>query len=281
MSGSKKIRGSIEKASWVRKMFEEGALRKERYGPENVFDFSLGNPNIEPPAKFKEVLKELASDDSLGKHRYMPNAGFIETRKAVADYLSNLNKLSFGPEDIVMTVGAAGALNVVLKAILNQGDEVIIPAPYFMEYSFYIDNYGGISKTVNYKDNRIDIGGHRFFSKSDRVMKWWLNILPLQGAPSRDDLANARGVPLSEGFDAPDPEKSDRVMLTRSRLSRIFFLRKFFDYPISLNLNTFSNLGLKRIIKIFFSYITQTKNFNTSFKSFIINIFTIININPK
>ncbi len=149
MSVSKKIRGSIEKASWVRKMFEEGALRKERYGPENVFDFSLGNPNIEPPAKFKEVLKELASDDSLGKHRYMPNAGFVETRKAVADYLSNLNKLSFGPEDIVMTVGAAGALNVVLKSILNQGDEVIIPSPYFMEYSFYIDNYGGISKTVN------------------------------------------------------------------------------------------------------------------------------------
>jgi aspartate aminotransferase len=149
MSVSKKIRTSIEKASWVRKMFEEGSLRKERYGPENVFDFSLGNPNIEPPAKFKEVLKELASNDSLGKHRYMPNAGFVETRKAVADYLSNLNKLSFGPEDIVMTVGAAGALNVVLKSILNPGDEVIIPAPYFMEYSFYIDNYGGISKKVN------------------------------------------------------------------------------------------------------------------------------------
>ena len=149
MSVSKKIQGSIEKASWVRKMFEEGATRKEKYGPENVFDFSLGNPNIEPPAKFKEVLKELASDDSLGKHRYMPNAGFVETRKAVADYLSNLNKLSFGPEDIVMTVGAAGALNVVLKSILNPGDEVIIPSPYFMEYSFYIDNYGGISKTVN------------------------------------------------------------------------------------------------------------------------------------
>jgi aspartate aminotransferase len=149
MSVSKKIRTSIEKASWVRKMFEEGSLRKERYGPENVFDFSLGNPNIEPPAKFKEVLKELASNDSLGKHRYMPNAGFVETREAVADYLSNLNKLSFGPEDIVMTVGAAGALNVVLKAIINPGDEVIIPAPYFMEYFFYIDNYGGISKTVN------------------------------------------------------------------------------------------------------------------------------------
>ncbi|MEE8300249.1 MAG: pyridoxal phosphate-dependent aminotransferase [Desulfatiglandales bacterium] len=149
MSVSEKIRGSIEKASWIRKMFEEGALRKARYGPENVFDFSLGNPNLEPPAKVKAILRELVSDNSLGMHRYMPNAGFVKTREAVAGYLSNLNSLSFGPEDIVMTVGAGGALNVVLKAILNPGDEVIIPAPYFVEYNFYIDNYGGIPKTVN------------------------------------------------------------------------------------------------------------------------------------
>ncbi|GAH32364.1 unnamed protein product [marine sediment metagenome] len=149
MSVSKKIKSSIEKASWVRKMFEEGALRKARYGPDNVFDFSLGNPNLEPPAKVKEILKELVSDNSLGMHRYMPNAGFVETRKAVADYLSKLNNLSFGPDDIIMTVGAGGGLNVVLKTILNPGDEVIIPAPYFMEYNFYIDNYGGIPKTVN------------------------------------------------------------------------------------------------------------------------------------
>ena len=148
MSVSKKIRDSIEKASWVRKMFEEGALRKAQYGPENVFDFSLGNPNLEPPARFNEILKELASDNSPGMHRYMSNAGLVETRQAVADYLSNLNNLSFGPEDIVMTVGAAGALNVILKVILNPGDEVIIPAPYFMEYNSYIDNYGGIPKTV-------------------------------------------------------------------------------------------------------------------------------------
>lgn len=149
MSVSEKIGGSIEKASWIRKMFEEGALRKARYGSENVFDFSLGNPNVEPPAKVKAIFRELVSDNSLGLHRYMSNAGFVETREAVAGYLSNLNSLSSGPEDIVMTVGAAGALNVVLKAILNPGDEVIIPAPYFVEYNFYIDNYGGIPKTVN------------------------------------------------------------------------------------------------------------------------------------
>ena len=149
MSVSEKVRSSIERASWVRKMFEEGARKKARYGAENVFDFSLGNPNLEPPARAKEILKELISDNSSGMHRYMPNAGFVETRKAVADYLRNVHNLSFGLEDIVMTVGAGGGLNVVLKAILNPGDEVIIPAPYFMEYNFYIDNFGGIPKIVN------------------------------------------------------------------------------------------------------------------------------------
>ena len=83
---------------------------------------------------------------------------------------------------------------------------------------------GGISKTVNYKGNRIDLGGHRFYSKSDKVMQWWCNILPLQGAPSRDDIALGRKIPLSTEADAPDPEKEDRVMLIRSRLSRIFFM---------------------------------------------------------
>lgn len=113
---------------------------------------------------------------------------------------------------------------------------------------------GGISKTVNYKGNRIDIGGHRFFSKSDRVMKWWENIMPLQGAPSRDDLILGREVTLSEKSPSPDPEKSDVVMLVRNRLSRIYFLRSFFDYPISLKLSTFNNLGLIRIVKIGLSY---------------------------
>jgi aspartate aminotransferase len=149
MSVSEKIRSSIDRASWIRRMFEEGALRKARYGPENVFDFSLGNPNLEPPAKVKEILRELLSDSSSGMHGYMHNAGFVKTREAVATYLSNRDSISFGPEDIVMTAGAGGALNVVLKTILNPGDEIVIPAPYFAEYNFYLDNYGGIPKTVN------------------------------------------------------------------------------------------------------------------------------------
>ena len=114
---------------------------------------------------------------------------------------------------------------------------------------------GGISKTVNYKGNLIDIGGHRFFSKSDRVMEWWKKILPLQGAPAKDDLILKRNLPLSNNPNAPDPEKDDRVMLVRGRISRIYFLKKFFDYPIFLTPKTLIDLGLTRTLKIGFSYL--------------------------
>lgn len=113
---------------------------------------------------------------------------------------------------------------------------------------------GGISKTIEYKGNRIDIGGHRFFSKSEKIMEWWQNILPLQGEPSIDDKLLERAVPLVPGN--PNPEDVDKVMLVRSRLSRILFLRKFFDYPVSLSKNTFLNLGPFRVIKIGLSYVT-------------------------
>lgn len=106
---------------------------------------------------------------------------------------------------------------------------------------------GGISKTINYNGNRIDLGGHRFFSKSDRIVRWWQNILPIQ----QQNIATQN----LQGIDSLDPEKTDRIMLMRRRISRIFFLRKFFDYPISLNFNTFLNLGIVRTIKIIFSYI--------------------------
>jgi protoporphyrinogen oxidase len=153
------------------------------------------------------------------------------------------------------------------------------------------NDIGGISKTINYKGNRIDIGGHRFFSKSKRVMNWWMNILPLQGAPAKDDITVGREIPVSKEFikhdlgyvkikefPAPDPELVDEVMLNRSRLSRIFFLRKFFNYPVSLNYNTFSNLGIKRTVKIGLSYlktsVTQIKPEN-SLEDFFINRFGV------
>ncbi len=151
-------------------------------------------------------------------------------------------------EKKAVIIGAGPAGLTAAYELLHRTD--IKPVVYEMT-----SDIGGISKTVNYKGNRMDIGGHRFFSKSDRVMNWWLNIFPVQGAPSRDDVILNRKIPLSTKPDAPDPEKVDRLMLVRNRLSRIFFLRKFFDYPISLNLNTFCNLGIVKICKIGFSYI--------------------------
>lgn len=129
--------------------------------------------------------------------------------------------------------------------------------PVIIEKSGHI---GGISKTINYKGNRIDLGGHRFFSKSDTIMRWWQEILPLQGSRSKDEIIKeiryhrqSTSIALSPG--GPDPEKTDRVMLIRNRLSRIFFLRKFFDYPVTLNLKTISNLGFFRILKIGMTYL--------------------------
>lgn len=148
MTAAKKIQTAIESSSWIRKMFEEGAKRKARFGDDKVFDFSLGNPNLEPPARFKEILWELLNDTGSGQHAYMPNAGYPETRQAVADYLSRYNPNRLSNEDVIMTVGAGGALNVILKTILDPGDEVIIPKPYFVEYNFYLDNHQGVPRVV-------------------------------------------------------------------------------------------------------------------------------------
>ena len=115
------------------------------------------------------------------------------------------------------------------------------------------DCFGGISKTVNYNGNRMDMGGHRFFSKIPEVNKWWDDMLPMQGHPTYDDILLNRPMPLTKG--GPDPEKEDRVMLTRRRVSRIYFDDKFYDYPISLKLETFKNMGFIKTIQVGFSYV--------------------------
>ena len=148
MSISDRIQKSMAQGSWVRRMFEQGASLKQQYGEENVFDLSLGNPVMEPPVEFHQELKRLAENPLPGMHRYMENAGYPETRAAVATQLTLETGTKFTMNDIIMTCGAAGALNVVLKTILNQGDEVIIFAPYFPEYTNYIDNHGGITRVV-------------------------------------------------------------------------------------------------------------------------------------
>ena len=132
---------------------------------------------------------------------------------------------------------------------------------------------GGISKTVRYNGNRMDIGGHRFFSKDENVMKFWEDLMPIQGAPSYDDKKLNREKPLKEG--GPDPDKEDKVMLVRDRVSRIYYLKKFFDYPVSLKLETFTNMGLVRTIKSGFSYLKSifVKKEETSLENFYINRF--------
>jgi len=136
------------------------------------------------------------------------------------------------------------------------------------------DAIGGISQTIRYKGNRMDLGGHRFFSKNQEVMDWWVRQMPVQGARSKDDiLLELDDKPLAPG--GPDPEKEDRVILIRHRVSRIFFLRKFFDYPISLSTNTFVNMGLGRTLKAGFGYLASVvhKKPETSLENFYINRF--------
>jgi len=139
-----KIQKYLGKASWIRKMFEEGAALRKIHGEKNVYDFTLGNPAVEPPEAFHRELRKIAEHPEAGMHRYMSNAGYEETRRAVAEVLSERSSKTVGAGHVIMTCGAGGALNVVLKTILNPGEEIIILSPYFVEYNFYIDNHGGI-----------------------------------------------------------------------------------------------------------------------------------------
>jgi len=153
MAISKKIEKALEGASWIRKMFEEGGRLKRMYGPEKVFDFSLGNPIAEPPQEFFKELRRVANDPIPGMCRYMSNSGYEDTRKSIASMLSEETGLSFTEQQIIMSTGAAGGLNIALKSILDPGDEVITPSPYFVEYRFYVDNHGGILKLVETRDD--------------------------------------------------------------------------------------------------------------------------------
>jgi aspartate aminotransferase len=146
MAISTKIQNYMERASWIRRMFEQGLELKAKIGAEKVYDFSLGNPNLEPPEKVRKTILEVIGDERPGKHSYMPNAGLKETREAVAGFLAKEHGVPLTWEQVIMTCGAGGALNVALKTILDPGDEVIVLAPYFVEYLFYIDNHNGVGK---------------------------------------------------------------------------------------------------------------------------------------
>jgi aspartate aminotransferase len=143
MPVSKTIAAQLENASWIRRMFEEGARMKRERGVDAVFDFSIGNPDVEPPPAVLDALRRVAAGNRAGSHGYMPNPGYTEVREVVAGKLQRETGLQFTADDIFMTVGSAGACNVILKSILDPGDEVIVLMPCFSEYQFYIANHGG------------------------------------------------------------------------------------------------------------------------------------------
>lgn len=142
------IKQAMENSSWIRKMFEDGAKLKAVHGAENVFDFSLGNPNLPPPQKLNDVLRALIDEDPPGAHGYMPNAGFADVRAAVAAKVSRDHAANVAADQIIMSVGAGGALNAVLRAIVERGDEILVPRPFFVEYVFYADNHGATIQTA-------------------------------------------------------------------------------------------------------------------------------------
>lgn len=166
-----------------------------------------------------------------------------------------------------LIIGAGPAGLTAAYELLKKSDDIEVIV---FEESEYM---GGISKTVNYKGNRMDMGGHRFFSKVPEVNAWWQNMLPMQGSPSYDDIKLERTMPWQAG--GPDPEKEDRVMLVRNRISRIFFEHKFFDYPIKLTPQLFINMGFVNTVQVGFSYLFTLvhKREEKSLEDFYINRF--------
>lgn len=147
-----------DQEGWTRKMFEAGIRMRKEHGAENIYDFSLGNPDIEPPVDLKKRLLEAVDDPALGMHRYMPNNGYELVREEIADYLRGIHGLPFTANHVFMTVGCAGGLNILFKAMLNQGDEVIIPSPFFWEFKNYTENFGAVARMVETgEDFQLDL----------------------------------------------------------------------------------------------------------------------------
>lgn len=156
---SSRVADAIGRASWIRRMFEEGIELKKVHGEEAVCDLSLGNPDLEPPAAFLDALVALAKDPAKGTHRYMPNMGFTEARNAVAAMVAREQGVDPTGDGVCMTVGAAGALNVIMKSLLEVDDEVLVPSPFFPEYEFYASNHQGKLVPVATKpDFSLDLG---------------------------------------------------------------------------------------------------------------------------
>ncbi|MFH2100391.1 MAG: pyridoxal phosphate-dependent aminotransferase, partial [Pseudomonadota bacterium] len=210
MSVAKEIGAALGRASWIRKMFEEGTRLKQIHGPENVYDFSLGNPNLDPPVEFFQALESVARTREPFRHAYMPNAGYPHVRAAVARQISEDHGLTLTADEVIMTCGAAGALNVILKAILDPGDEVLTPAPYFVEYGYYASNHGGLLKTVaTAPDFSLDLAAME-------------NAL---GPATKAVLINTPNNPTGQVYPAADLEALGRLLAKKSdRYGRVIYL---------------------------------------------------------
>lgn len=148
----------MENSSWIRAMFEEGERLKKTYGPENIYEFTLGNPIEEPPRELKRQLSELVTKEMRGMHRYMSNSGYEDVREQIAGFHRENSRLPFTGSHIIMTVGSAGGINVTCKSLLDPGDEVVVPSPFFVEFMFYIGNHGGVMKLAETKEDfHLDI----------------------------------------------------------------------------------------------------------------------------
>ncbi len=156
---SNKMRKFAENSTWISKLFEDGAQLKADFGEEQVLDFRSEKPDVPPPAQYDEILIKAAKNNSPGVHAYMPNGGYPWVKEILAKRLSAEQELAIEHDEMLVTGGAAGGLNVALKALLNPGEEVIVVAPYFAEYGYYIDNHGGVMRIVKSDDSfNVDLG---------------------------------------------------------------------------------------------------------------------------
>ena len=156
---SAEVKNFLGNSSMIRRMFEAGIELKKQYGADNVYDFSLGNPDLPPPPEVKQAMAEIAADaGEMFAFGYMPNAGGVECRSALAKLLTKEQNFAFDAADIIVTCGAAGGINVFFRAVMERGDEVICPSPYFVEYGFYAGNYGGtLVPVATQEDFSLDV----------------------------------------------------------------------------------------------------------------------------
>ncbi len=202
MSISVQIKEYMENASWIRKMFEQGLELKAKYGADKVFDFSLGNPNLEPPDEVRKAIMRVLGSERPGLHAYMPNAGLRETREAVAKYLTRDHGVNLSWEQIIMTCGAGGGLNVALKTILDKDDEVLVLAPYFVEYFFYISNHNGNGKLVNTNED--------FSLNTETISK-------ALGERTKAIIVNSPNNPSGRVYDSASMERLGKILADHSK----------------------------------------------------------------